>query len=104
MKKGINFTMTIDFGIDLGLVKKINLKFMQKDTFIKMTYPSTNVVRVPDTNKINVNWTYNDTFKFKSGYVELDTKIFLNEVSQNPQTPIVKFYLKPTLFTKEEMS
>ena len=33
----------------------------------------------------------------------MDTYIYLNEGSENPETEIVRFHINPTLFTPEEV-
>ena len=92
----MNFT-----GIDLSTVSKIEFAFSQKigEKPLKTpTYPSTNAKLIAD-NMIGIEWTAAETALFEAGKpFFVDTRITLKDSEYQPETPIVKLMMNPTLF------
>jgi hypothetical protein len=90
-------------GIDLNTVSKIEFAFSQDigEPPLKVaTYPSTNAMLVLD-NMIGVVWTEEDTALFEAGKpFYADTRITLSDSEYQPETPIVKLKMNPTLFER----
>ena len=88
-------------GIDLGTVSKIEFAFSQEigQPPLKVAeYPNNSAELVVD-NIIGVVWTPEDTALFKAGKpFYADTRITLKDSTYQPETPIVKLVMNPTLF------
>lgn len=88
-------------GIDLADVKKIEFAFSQKigDAPLKTTeYPGSKAIHIAD-NLIGVVWTPEETSLFEAGKpFYADTRITLNDSKYQPETPILKLKMDPTLF------
>ena len=88
-------------GLDLSNVSKIEFAFAQNigETPLKTaTYPNEKATLVVE-NVIGVEWTPEETALFKAGkpfYV--DTRITLIDSIYQPETPILKLTMNPTLF------
>lgn len=102
MKQGTNFKMNVQFGIDLSLVDSIEFKFKQGDRFLLYHFPSESAYLTDNNQKVQLVWTYEDTFLFKAGNLRLDTLIKLKDTEDNPQTEIIYVRFDPTLFTLED--
>lgn len=92
----MNFT-----GIDLSTVSKIEFAFSQKigeKPLKTATYPSANAKLIVD-NMIGVEWTPAETALFEAGKPFFaDTRITLKDSAYQPETPILKLAMNPTLF------
>ena len=88
-------------GLDLSNVSKIEFAFSQNigETPLKTaTYPSENITLVVDS-MIGVEWTPEETALFKAGKPFFaDTRITLIDSDYQPETPILKLKMCPTLF------
>lgn len=118
MKQGINITLPVTFEYDLSLVKQIDFIFRQSPrmgkqfsqesimngVFLKFTYPSeTAKLSEVEKNTIDLYWEKQDTYKFNSEeLIYLDTRIYLKDQEQNPETELVTFKISPTLFKRNE--
>ena len=100
MKQGINFILPIKVGIDTEAIEEMEFLFKQKDKQLEFLYPS-DKTSVRDDGIIDLKWTKEETYLFESGSIELDTRIKLKDTDEQPITPIVKVYLRPTLFEEE---
>lgn len=104
MKQLTKNLLKINFkGIDLTDVSKIEFAFSQNigDSPLKVeTYPGDNVISVSD-NSLGVVWTTADTALFKAGqHFYADTRITMSGSEYQPETPILKLRMNPTLFEK----
>lgn len=90
-------------GIDLNTVAKIEFAFSQEigePPLKTVTYPSNNAIIVLD-NMIGVVWTPEETALFAAGKpFYADTRITLIESDYQPETPIIKLKMNPTLFER----
>lgn len=90
-------------GIDLNDVSKIEFAFSQEigQAPLKVAeYPSNNAILVTD-NMVGIVWTAEDTALFKAGKTfYADTRITLNDSVYQPETPILKLVMNPTLFER----
>ena len=88
-------------GLDLSNVSKIEFAFSQnigEDPLKTATYPNGNAVLVVN-NMIGVEWTPEETALFKAGKpFYADTRITLKDSTYQPETPILKLTMNPTLF------
>ena len=88
-------------GIDLSTVSKIEFAFSQEigEPPLKTAeYPNKDASLIVD-NLIGVVWTAADTEKFKAGKsFYADTRITLKDSGYQPETPIIKLVMNPTLF------
>ena len=88
-------------GIDLSTVSKIEFAFSQKigeKPLKTATYPNKGASLVTD-GVIGVEWTPAETAKFEAGKpFYADTRITLNDSAYQPETPILKLTMNPTLF------
>lgn len=104
LKQGINYLMAVNVGVDLDLVEKIVFICEQGSTRKTWTYPSDTATRVEDTNIINIEWAWEDTFDFRANSsVTLDSKVFLTASKFNPPTEKVSFIMDSTVFTEAEI-
>lgn len=104
MKQLTNSILKFNFhGLDLSKVSKIEFAFSQNlDSKPLKTseYPSENVTKMTD-NSIAVMWTAEETALFEADRCfYADTRITLSDSDAQPETPIVKLRMKPTLFEK----
>ena len=102
MKQLTNNVLKVNFnGIDFNDVKKIEFAFSQNigEKPLKIEeYPSVNVTHLMD-NQVGVFWDLADTKLFKADeYFYCDTRITLNDSITQPETPILKLKMNPTLF------
>lgn len=102
MKQLTKNLLKINFkGINLDDVSTVEFAFSQNvgEAPLKVaTYPSVNAVKLSNTS-IGVVWNTDDTLLFKAGeYFYADTRITLNESEYQPETPIAKLKMNPTLF------
>lgn len=120
MKQGTNFILPIQIEYDLEQVKSIDFIFKQsalknkneysareilKGVEKTFTYPSeTATLSETEENVINLHWTAKDTYIFvpDGEPVYMDTRITLNNSTENPETEIVKIQMLPTLFKPEK--
>lgn len=88
-------------GIDWSKVSKIEFAFSQNigETPLKTAeYPSGNATKIAD-NLVGIAWTKEETALFESGKpFYCDTRITLSDSTYQPETPIVKLMMNPTLF------
>jgi hypothetical protein len=88
-------------GIDLTMVSKIEFAFSQdigKPPLKRATYPDDNTTMAAG-NMIGIIWTPEETKLFKAGKTfYADTRITLKDSAYQPDTPIVKLTMNPTLF------
>jgi hypothetical protein len=88
-------------GIDISAVSKIEFAFSQEigEKPLKIAeYPNNNVEHIAD-NLLGIVWTAEDTKKFKAGeHFYCDTRITLSGSAYQPETPILKLRMNPTLF------
>lgn len=88
-------------GIDLNTVSKIEFAFSQEVGQAPLktaTYPSATAKLVLD-GMIGIVWTQEETALFKAGKpFYADTRITLKDSEYQPETPIVKLKMNPTLF------
>lgn len=96
MKRGINFTLPICIGYPMDEIEKVEFLFRQNERVLEMAYPSDKADMVDGC--INLHWTQEDTYTFVPGTVKMDTRITLIGTDDQPETPIISLYLKPTLF------
>lgn len=95
----LNFT-----GIDWTDVSKIEIAFSQnmgEKPLKTAEYPSAGASQITE-NMVGVAWTPEETALFeanKTFYV--DTRITLKSTGYQPETPIVKLRMNPTLFELE---
>lgn len=119
MKQGTNFILPVQIEYDLEQVKSIDFIFKQaalknkneysirgilKGVEKTFTYPSeTATLSETEENVINLYWTDKDTYIFmpEGEPVYMDTRITLNNSTENPETEIVKIQMLPTLFKPE---
>ena len=104
MKQLTKNLLKINFkGIDLNTVSKVEFAFSQNvgEAPLKVeTYPGENVVKLSDSS-LGVVWTTADTALFEAGKpFYADTRITLVSSSYQPETPILKLRMNPTLFEK----
>ena len=105
MKKLTHNLLKLNFtGIDWSEVSKIEFAFSQNigEAPLKTAeYPSADAFEVAD-NLVGVVWTSEETALFKEGKpFYADTRITLNSSEYQPETPIVKLMMNPTLFEPE---
>lgn len=90
--------------IDLNNVSQIEFAFSQEIEAAPLktaTYPSDGVVKLTDT-VLGVAWTQEETQLFVAGKpFYADTRITLADSEYQPETPILKLMMNPTLFRKE---
>lgn len=88
-------------GIDLADVAKIEFAFSQNihSTPLKIAeFPGDGVVDLGD-NILGVIWTPEETMRFEAGKPFFaDTRITLHDTEYQPETPIVRLQMNPTLF------
>ena len=121
LERIINFCMDIDFdGIDLDEVKSMEFLFVQEPgcviaqkktqpVTLAFSYPSDTAIRMTgvdeetgeeiETNSVELIWTAEQTYMFKSGAaISMDTRIHMKDLTTNPETPVLRFVMDPTLF------
>lgn len=90
-------------GVDIADIAKVEFAFSQNmhSTPLKLAeYPGSNTVDLGD-NMIGVIWTPDETMLFEAGKTFCaDTRITLRDSEFQPQTPIVKLQMDPTLFRR----
>ena len=101
MKQGIKFKLPIQIGINLDKVEQIEFIFKQGKTTKEFIYPSEVAIRRPNDNIVDLSWDSEDTYMFKPTYMDMDTRIYLKDTDEQPETQIVNLKLNPTLFEKE---
>lgn len=88
-------------GIDLSNVSKIEFAFSQeigKPPLKTAEYPNKDAILIVD-NMIGVEWTAEETDLFKAGKpFYADTRITLKDSEYQPETPVIKLMMNPTLF------
>ena len=88
-------------GLDWSKVSKIEFAFSQNigEAPLKTaTYPNNNTTQVAD-NVIGVIWTSAETAVFEAGKpFYCDTRITMSDLEYQPETPIIKLVMNPTLF------
>lgn len=88
-------------GIDVADVERVEFAFSQNmsSTPLKLAeFPGNNTVDLGN-NTIGVIWTPEETMRFEGGKpFYADTRITMNNSDYQPQTPIVKLKMEPTLF------
>ena len=88
-------------GIDLSNVSKIEFAFSQNvgGTPLKVAeYPSEGTQLIAE-NLIGIVWTKEETDLFEAGkWFYADTRITMKDSEYQPETPIVKLKMNPTLF------
>jgi len=97
MKQGTNTETTIEFEVDLDTVDHIEILCKQYKTTKEFTYPSTTAYR-GDGNSVNLVWSASDTYDFEPGKIEIDSRIWLNGTTMNPETEITSIHMDRTLF------
>lgn len=104
VKQGTNYLMGVRFkGLNLDDVSSIDFILTQNDVVWEFAYPSNTASRRDGSEDIvDIVWTEADTWKFKrSCDIAMDTRIYLANSWQNPQTPIKTFRIGRTLFPKD---
>ena len=88
-------------GIDIADIARVEFAFSQNKHSSPLktaAFPGTGTVDIGD-NMIGVAWTPEETMLFEAGKAfYVDTRITLNNSEYQPQTPIVKLHMDPTLF------
>lgn len=88
-------------GIDLTTVSKIEFAFSQNigEPPLKVAeYPNNGAELIAD-NMVGVAWTPSETALFKAGKpFYADTRITLKDSIYQPETPVLKLMMNPTLF------
>ena len=88
-------------GIDLADVSKIEFAFSQNinSTPLKVAeYPGDGVIDL-DNNVLGVIWTPEETALFEGGKTFFaDTRITMKDTEYQPETPILRLTMNPTLF------
>ena len=102
MKQLTHNLLKLNFsGINLADVEKIEFAFSQnigEKPLKTAQYPSNKVVNVAG-NMVGVEWTSADTKLFEAGKdFYCDTRIALKDSEYQPETPILKLKMTPTLF------
>ena len=108
MKQGTNFILPVNIEYDLELIEKIEFIFKQSKpgdslknskTIKKFEYPSDVAVAIGEDNTINLYWNIDDTYLFDvNNLILMDTRIYLKDSEQNPETTTIKIRMNPTLF------
>lgn len=107
MKQLTHSVMPIQVCYDLDFTAKVEFIFKQYRTaeapVLKscVWYPdgSGEGFRIEDTNVIGVIWTEEDTLLFQPDeWFYLDTRIYLSETPDTPETSLVALKMTPTLF------
>lgn len=102
VKQGTNFVLRVRVGIDFDKVEQIEFVFKQRNR-LKFVYPSEDAVKVPGENKVDLFWTFDDTYMFASEKpIELDTRIWLKNTDAHPVTKITSIELNRTLFRRND--
>lgn len=90
-------------GVDISAVSKIEFAFSQEvwEKPLKTAeYPNKDAIHIAD-NLFGIVWTAEDTKKFEAGKeFYCDTRISLKGTSYQPETPILKLKMNPTLFER----
>ena len=102
MKQLTKNLLKINFqGIDWSKVSKIEFAFSQnigEKPLKTAKYPNSSTTMVSD-NVVGVIWNSEETALFKAGKpFYCDTRITLSDSVYQPETPIVKLVMNPTLF------
>lgn len=88
-------------GIDLNNVSQIEFAFSQdidSSPLKTAIFPSENVVVVSD-DTLGVVWTPEETQEFVAGKPFFaDTRVTMADSEYQPETPIIKLIMNPTLF------
>lgn len=91
-------------GVNLTDVSKVEFAFSQeigKPPLKTTEYPSDDAFLITD-NLVGVVWTPAETALFASGKpFYADTRITLTNSEYQPETPILKLMMTPTLFERE---
>lgn len=103
MKRATATTLPISIDIDLDEVQQIIFCFAQATHRLLFTYPSERAIRRENENIIDLLWTKQQTMSFAPGDVKMDAHITLTDSNDNPDTDILTFQMKPTLFTLREV-
>lgn len=104
MKQQTRNLLKVHFrGIDLNTVSKIEFAFSQdigKKPLKTATYPGEGTILVTD-GMIGVAFSPEETALFTAGrHFYADTRITLKDSTYQPETPIVKLKMNPTLFER----
>lgn len=104
MKQLTKNLLKINFkGIDLGNVSKVEFAFSQEigESPLKVeTYPSDKVVKLSNTS-LGVAWDASETALFEPDrHFYADTRITLANSEYQPETPILRLKMNPTLFER----
>lgn len=104
MKQGNNFSLPVQIGMDLDLVERIEFVFRQRDVTKSFRYPSDEAYICPelsDRNVIDIVWNEEDTWMFDTRKpMYLDTRIYLIDSDENPETLPVELTMHNTCFKK----
>ena len=102
MKQLTNNLLKMNFnGIDLNNVSKIEFAFSQDigGTPLKIAQYPSDGTQLVGGNVIGIEWTKEETELFEAGKTfYADTRITLKDSEFQPETPIVKLKMNPTLF------
>ena len=102
MKQLTNNLLKMNFnGIDLNNVSKIEFAFSQdiSGTPLKIAQYPSDGTQLVGGNVIGIEWTKQETEMFEAGKTfYADTRITLKDSEFQPETPIVKLKMNPTLF------
>lgn len=103
MKRGTYAVLPVSIDIDMSTVESVKFIFIQgMQKRLMFDYPS-NKAYLDEEGNINLIWTKQDTFKFDSGPINMDTLIKLKDIETNPQTKVISFPMSQTLFTMKEL-
>ena len=101
MKQGIKLLLPVSIGIDMDAVSKIEFVLVQGDKKLTWEYPSARTIA--DGNIVNLIFTESETWEFTPNMaISIDTRITLKDSEYQPETEIVKVFMRGTLFEKED--
>lgn len=103
MKVGINQILEVKVGIPLDEVESIKFVFSQfSERKLFFTYPSEKALR-GENDTIELLWSKEESYLFmpdKTIFMDSFIKLFGSD--NNPETPIIKLMMNPTLFKENE--
>lgn len=101
MKQGTKFLLPVTVGIDLEAVEKIEFILVQNDKKLTWEYPS--VRAIASGNEVDLIFTEAETWEFApNSVISIDTRITLKDSEYQPETDIVKVFMRGTLFERTE--
>lgn len=99
MKIGITQYQPVIFDYDLDTVSKVEFIFKQGKTVRIVDYPSEEAIRRDGKNIIDIKFSAEETYRWKSNEaILMDTRIHVKDSDTMPQTPIIPIKMNSTLF------